>query len=62
MNSGSLAESGLAEANFYLGCMYEDGSNGLPKDVPLAFEQYELAASSEIGLFRGIHSTGKNSL
>ena len=44
-----LAETGLAEANFYLGCMYENGNNGLPEDIPLALEQYELAAR-EIGL------------
>jgi len=44
-----LAESGLAEANFYLGYMYENGSNGLLKDIPLALEQYELAAT-KIGL------------
>ena len=36
-----LAETGLAEANFYLGCMYENGNNGLPEDIPLALEQYE---------------------
>lgn len=39
-----LAETGLAEANFYLGWMYENGNNGLPEDIPLALEQYELAA------------------
>jgi hypothetical protein len=44
-----LAETGLAEANFYLGCMYENGNNGLPEDIPLALEQYELAAR-KIGL------------
>lgn len=44
-----LAETGLAEANFYLGCMYENGSNGLIKNIPLAFKQYELAAV-KIGL------------
>lgn len=44
-----LAETGLAEANFYLGSMYENGSNGLPEDIPLALEQYELAAR-KIGL------------
>jgi TPR repeat protein len=44
-----LAEIGLAEANFYLGCMYENGNNGLPEDIPLALEQYELAAR-KIGL------------
>ena len=44
-----LAETGLAEANFYLGCMYENGNNGLPEDIPLALAQYELAAG-KIGL------------
>ena len=33
-----LAETGLDEANFYLGYMYENGNNGLPKDISLALE------------------------
>lgn len=43
-DSKLLAETGLAEANFYLGHMYENGNNRLPEDIPLALEQYELAA------------------
>jgi TPR repeat protein len=44
----SLSKSGFPEASIYLGYLYEDGSNNLPRDVSLAFEHYEWAAS-EIG-------------
>lgn len=43
-----LAENGFHEADFFLGCMYEDGTNGLSRDIPLALLHYEKAAN-EIG-------------
>jgi TPR repeat protein len=37
----ALAGKGLREAAYFLGCMFEDGSNGATKDLPAALKQYE---------------------
>jgi len=44
----SLANDGYSEADYFLGCMYEDGINGLSKDLPTALKHYKKAAD-EIG-------------
>jgi len=36
-----LADKGLREANYFLGCMCEDGTNGVPKDLQSALRYYE---------------------
>lgn len=36
-----LANKGLREANYFVGCMYEDGSNGIPKNPESALRYYE---------------------
>jgi TPR repeat protein len=42
----SLASAGHLEAYLYVGCMLEDGSNGLSKDLIGALKCYESAAAS----------------
>ncbi|MEH6420861.1 hypothetical protein [Pseudomonas sp. CGJS7] len=44
-----IAQQGVAEAWFYLACMYEDGSNGQLRDLEKALHCYENAIN-EIGL------------
>lgn len=41
------ADSGYAEAQYRLGLLYENGSEGVPKDRVMAFMWYRLSASSE---------------
>lgn len=36
-----LAERGVKEANYFLGCIFEDGSNGAARDLQKAIEHYE---------------------
>ena len=40
------ADSGYAEAQYRLGLLYENGSEGFPKDSAMAFMWYRLSASS----------------
>lgn len=54
----SLAERDFAEADYFLGCIYEDGSNGQPKDLPLALAHYEKAASG-IGYLEAYLAQGR---
>jgi TPR repeat protein len=42
----ALASEGHLEANFYLGCMYEDGSNGFVADLDKAYECYSVAEAA----------------
>jgi TPR repeat protein len=37
----NLAKKGIREANYFVGCMYEDGSNGVSKNVETALQFYE---------------------
>jgi TPR repeat protein len=36
----SLVDQGVDEANYFLGCIYEDGSNGVAKSIPDALFYY----------------------
>jgi TPR repeat protein len=54
----SLADSGFAEANYFLGCICEDGSNGQARNLPLALRHYEKAAS-EIGYLEAYLALGR---
>jgi TPR repeat protein len=40
----SLSQKGMKEADYFLGLMYEDGTNGVPRDLRLALRQYEQCA------------------
>ena len=53
-----LANSGYPEADYFLGCMYEDGDNGQPKALPLAFMHYEKAAI-QIGYLEAFLAQGR---
>ena len=48
----ALSHEGVSEANYFLACMYEDGSNSVSKNLNRAFELYEQTAS-EIGYVEG---------
>lgn len=37
----ALARKGLREADYFLGCIFEDGSNGATRDLIAALEHYE---------------------
>ena len=54
----SLANDGFPEADYFLGCMYEDGTNGLSKELPLALNHYEKAAD-EIGYLEAYLAQGR---
>lgn len=54
----SLVNSGYPEADYFLGCMYEDGHNGQPKALPLALMHYEKAAR-EIGYIEAYLAQGR---
>jgi TPR repeat protein len=54
----SLADSGFAEADYFLGCIYEDGANGQAMDLPLALAHYEKAASG-IGYLEAYLAQGR---
>jgi hypothetical protein len=48
----SLAAKGYREANYFLGCMYEDGSNGAPLDLKAALRAYQ-SSVDEFGYVEG---------
>ncbi len=54
----SLANDGFPEADYFLGCMYEDGINGLSKDLLLALKHYKKAAD-EIGYLEAYLAQGR---
>ena len=48
----ALADGGVTEANFFLGCMHEDGLNSVAKDVTRALQLYERTVE-EFGYVEG---------
>lgn len=53
-----LINQGLSEANYFVGCIYEDGTNEVPKNLEYAFFYYQQSAD-EIGYLEGILALGK---
>ncbi len=53
-----LINMGVKEANYYVGCMYEDGSNGVDKNLEFAFFYYKKAAE-EFGYLEGYLATAR---
>lgn len=47
-----LIDKGYVEANYYVGCMYEDGSNGIQQNPEHAFFYYKKAVE-ELGYLEG---------
>src|SRR5687768_7633736 len=54
----TLARLGNSEAYFYIGCMYEDGTNSLPRDHGRALECYESCAT-DCGLIEAFLAAAK---
>ena len=42
----SLIDAGYAEANYFVACMYEDGTNGVSKNLEYAYFYYQQSAES----------------
>ena len=53
-----LVNEGFAEASYFLGCIYEDGTDEVPKNFENAFFYYQQSAE-EIGYLEGVLALGK---
>ena len=54
----SLIDAGYAEANYFVACMYEDGTNGVSKNLEYAYFYYQQSAA-EFGSVEGYLAVAK---